>query len=199
MNPGIDYIFMLPSFEDPSKMDHVETERIPVDETYAQLGSRDEDDDASSAFSIASTKYNFHWESGRLYHDYRSVHPFPYDDVSQENERVLHSLVLFLLEDKLIAAPADPRTFKNVLDVGTGLGLWAEDVADRYENCQVLGVDTVSQTTVLPNCHFIPGFDVVEEWVFDNPNINFDFIHIRSLFASLAAERWPQLYRQCFQ
>ncbi len=198
MNRGVDYHLTVPFKEDPLKMDHHESESIPVDGSYARSRAEDEDDDASSAFSIASTRYNFHWEHGRWYQDYRGTHPFPHDDMSCENERVLHALVLFLLEDNLVAAPAVPETFRNVLDVGCGIGLWAEDVADRYDNCQVFGIDTVIQNSVRPNCHFLC-FDVANDWIFDVPNIKFDFIHIRSLVANLAPSDWPQLYKQCLQ
>lgn len=179
-------------------MDHHEPERIPVDETYARLRPEDENDDVSSAFSIASTRFNFEWENGRWYHDYRGTQPFPHDAMSQENERVLHALVLFLLEDRLVAAPASPENFRNVLDVASGMGLWAEDFADRYPDCQVFGIDLAIQPSVRPNCHFLC-FSVTDEWEFGIPGLQFDFIHIRSLFASLAPDDWSQLYGQCFQ
>jgi Methyltransferase domain len=180
-------------------MDHLQlTREIPVDEAYARFA--EDDDDTGTAFSIASTKYNFHWENGRLYQDYHSRTPFPYnDDMSEENEQVLHSMVLYLLEDSLVAAPVTPQNLRNVLDLGTGMGLWAEDVADRYDKCQVIGVDTLPHdTSVLPNLQFLD-FNVVDEWIFDKSDIKFDFIHIRSLFASLRRDDWPQLYQQCIQ
>ena len=185
--------------EDQAKMERLQLpNRIPVDETYAQY-TDNEDDCANSAFSIASTKYNFYCENGRFYQDYRSGHPFPHDEMSQENELVLHSMVLFLLEDKLIAAPTNPENFRNVLDIATGMGLWAEDIADRYPDCQVVGVDLAPhENSVRPNYKFLC-FDVINEWVFDNPNLRFDFIHIRSLFASLAPHHWPQFYKQALQ
>ena len=189
---------ILPLKQVQEEMDHHETERIPVDETYAQLRPEDEYDEASSAFSIASTRFNFEWENGRWYQDYRGTHPFPHDDMSQENERVLHALVLFLLEDRLVAAPTAPERFRNVLDVGCGMNLWAEDVADRYPDSQVFGIDLVAQHSVLPNCH-IHCFSVADDWEFGIRGLQFDFIHIRSLFAILPPNDWPHLYGQCFQ
>jgi hypothetical protein len=183
-------------------MDHFQLpDNIPVDDDYARFAETlDDDDGDTSAFSIASTRYNFRWENGRLYQDYRNPGPFPYlDDLSQENEQVLHSMVLYILEDNLIAAPVRPENLGNILDVGTGMGLWAEDIADRYENCQVLGVDTQPhETSVRPNCRF-ECFDVSNDWILDSPNLKFDFIHIRSLFASLRLTDWPVLYGECMK
>lgn len=187
--------------QQPEKMEQLQLpDEIPVDEAYARLAGAEEQEDAdlSSAFSMASSKYNFHWENGRLYQDYRSSHPFPYDDIAQENERVLHAMIECILEDKLIAAPVDADGLRNVLDVGTGMGLWAEDVADRFPDCEVVAVDMVPhEDSVRPNCEFLC-FDVVQDWIFNRP-VNFDLIHIRCLFASLPPDHWPQLYKQCLE
>ena len=68
-------------------------------------------------------------ENGRLYHRYRDVeHPFPYDHQARENEEVFHTLMLFILDNNHFVAPVDATNLKNVLDLGTGLGLWVEDV-----------------------------------------------------------------------
>jgi hypothetical protein len=170
---------------------------IPVDEDYSR--SVDPDYDAGSAYSIASTKYNFTWENGRLYHDYKAGHVFPYDERSQENEEVLHELMLYLLDDKYFAAPVDGEQLRNVLDIGSGLGLWTEGVADRYPDCEVVGVDSAPNSdSLIPNCRFELA-DVTEEWLFVKPETKFDLIHIRSLFASVRQGEWLALYKQCLE
>jgi hypothetical protein len=190
--------------QQPEKMEQLQLpEEIPVDEDYARLaqaGEEEEEEEAdlSSAFSMASSKYNFHWENGRLYQDYRSGHPFPHDDKAQENEMVLHAMLMFIMEDKLIAAPVDEESLRHVLDVGTGMGLWAEDVADKYLECQVVAVDMVPrEDSVRPNCEFLC-FDVTQDWIFNKP-VKFDLIHMRCLFASIPPDHWPQLYKQCLE
>jgi methylase of polypeptide subunit release factors len=51
-----------------------------------------------------------------------------------------HEIVLQMLERKLHKAPIanDPQ---RILDVGTGTGIWAIDMADKYPSAEVLGVD----------------------------------------------------------
>lgn len=55
-----------------------------------------------------------------------------------------------LLGDKLHLAPINEHPQK-ILDMGTGSGIWAIDMADKYPTAEVIGVDTAPvQPTLLP-------------------------------------------------
>ena len=71
----------------------------------------------------------------------------------------------------------------RVLDLGTGTGIWAIEVADEYPSAEVLGIDLspIQQNWVPPNCRFeVNDFEL--EWEYKKP---FDFIHSRNLGGSV--------------
>ena len=183
----------------PSKMEELNLPtHIPVDEDYA--GTRELDiDDADSVLSIASSKYNSTWEHGRLYQDYKTGYVIPMDDGSQKNEEVFDAMMLCILDDRHFFAPVDGNSLRNVLDVATGLGRWAENVADAYPDCNVVGLDLAAINTVIPNCKF-EVLDIIQvPWELNYLNTKFDFVHLRNLFATLSDEEWPKIYQQCFE
>lgn len=82
------------------------------------------------------------------------------------------------------------------MDVGTGSGIWAIDVADEFPDASVLGTDLspTQPDMVPPNCIFEID-DVRDCWTF--PRDHFDFIHIRNLHGSITD--WPSLYEQVYK
>lgn len=65
----------------------------------------------------------------------------------------------------------------NVLDIGTGTGIWAVEFAEAHPETQVFGTDLslIQPSYVPPNCSFVRE-DSEEDWVFGFP---FDYIHLR--------------------
>ncbi|KAI9730442.1 MAG: hypothetical protein M1834_005952 [Cirrosporium novae-zelandiae] len=159
-----------------------------------------DDDDASTITTdtgqtIGSSVTAYRYENGRRYHAYREGQYWgPNDEKQKSHEEIVHHIWLMTLDDELFLAPV--REPRYVLDVGTGIGLWAENFADRYPSAEVLGTD-LSPTQIAfpaPNLHFETD-DAMSEWTY--PENHFDFIHVRGLFGSI--DDWPRFHKQCFR
>ena len=81
--------------------------------------------------------------------------------------------------------------------LGTGTGIWATDIADKFPDAQVIGTDLspIAPGSMQPDNVTFEIDDCCSEWVY--PDDHFDLVHIRGLFGSIAD--WPKLYREAFR
>jgi SAM-dependent methyltransferase len=96
------------------------------------------------------------------------------------------------LNGELYISPLPPDAGLNVLDIGTGTGIWAIEFAQEHPASVVTGLDLspIQPPMVPPNCSFI--VDNAEmDWIYSQP---FDFIHARML--TFGIRDWPRLFRQ---
>lgn len=87
-----------------------------------------------------------------------------------------------------------------ILDVGSGSGRWAMEMAATFPQARVIGMDlvppAVDEATILghgldqrpPNYSFAPG-NILEGLPF--PDASFDFVHQRLLITAVPKDRWP--------
>ena len=90
-----------------------------------------------SAFSVKGSN-GF---PGRRYHSYFGINknPMPTDEKEQDRLDLHHEILLQLMDYKYHLAPLD--TPHRILDIGTGTGIWAVDMAYRYPCAEVTGTD----------------------------------------------------------
>ncbi|KIW63761.1 hypothetical protein PV04_08739 [Phialophora macrospora] len=168
---------------------------IPVDPEYGRFELL-EDEGSDSAYSQASSIHDFRVEHDRRYREYMEGHPFPYDEVYGESEASLHELVYLLLDHKYFLSPINESSLRCIADLGTGSGLWAEAVAHRYPDTNVVGMDFSYRNSVEPNCSFLLQ-DITEEFILDDTSTTFDLIHIRNLYFDVKG--WESIYTECFK
>ncbi|KAH8147305.1 uncharacterized protein LAJ45_08783 [Morchella importuna] len=173
---------------------------IPVDSDYDDSSSTD--DGASSKRSKYSTQsltssiYEYRYENGRRYAAMKQgEYTLPNDEAEQERLDIIHHIYLLLLDDKLHLAPIDLNPQK-ILDIGTGTGIWAIDIGERYPSAQVIGTDIspIQPSWVPPNVEFQID-DAELPWTFKNDS--FDLVHIRHMCG--AVKDWDELIKQAYR
>lgn len=174
---------------------HVEI--APDDDPYSGDPAFFTDSDgASSTQSLSSSVLNYQYENGRRYHAYREgEYILPNDDREQDRLDLNHHLCRLVVGGALFRVPLELEGPARVIDLGTGTGIWAIEMADEYPSAEVTGTDLspIQSTWVPPNCYFEVD-DYESEWDFSRP---FDFIHARTLYGSV--RDFPQLFERSLQ
>lgn len=154
------------------------------------------DDNSSETYSLNDKVLRYTVENGRRYHssDQRARPYFlPNDDIEQDRLDLFNEIFLRVCEGRLHYAPLEQP--HKILDLGTGTGIWANDMGDKYPSAQVTGIDIspIQPSFVSPNTRFEVD-DIENEWTFHS---QFDYIHCRYLAGSV--RDWPRLMQQVYK
>ncbi|KAJ4289308.1 hypothetical protein N0V88_007059 [Collariella sp. IMI 366227] len=175
-------------------------------------------DDGDSAFSVPASSTNslsasiweYRTHLGRTYHSDigKAEHWIPNDEQQLESMDMHHGTseltaghshhaCTLLLEGKLYLAPIDKEKVRDVLDIGTGTGIWAVDFADTHPDAEVVGTDItpIQETWVPPNLRFELEDANSENFSFKTDF--FDFVHLRGMVGTIAD--WPKFYREAYR
>ena len=166
--------------EDPSSTPEQPIQVDPEGDNESALG----DEQSTYTESLGSTLLEPVLENNRGYHKFRDGHYIlPEDSEEQDRLDLQHEMFRRTFNNKLILAPI-PEQVHEVLDLGTGTGIWAIEFADFHPESSVTGIDLspIQPGFVPPNCKFEVD-DFEEPWNFQQ---KFDLIHGRMLLTSIA-------------
>ncbi len=113
----------------------------------------------------------------------------------QEGNRLdfQHFLLRLALHSNFVA-PISPFV-QRILDVGTGTGIWAREMATQFPSAFVTGVDLEPPVTTQapPNCQFVKA-DILKGLPY--PPATFDFTHQRLMMVAIPALCWPSVIHE---
>lgn len=137
-------------------------------------------------------------ENGRSYHGFRrGMYMYPCDEPEKDRMDIYHKLFLVARRDQLHQAPMPPNWAQpRILDLGCGTGIWAIDMADKYLQAEVVGLDlsNIQPERIPPNLRFRVPRDFESPWSLGEDS--WDLIHIRMACGSVTS--WPELYQKVF-
>ncbi|KAL4780134.1 S-adenosyl-L-methionine-dependent methyltransferase [Aspergillus varians] len=145
--------------------------------------------------TLPSYVTDYRFEYGRRYHAFHDgAYWGPNDKHAEVLQELAHRMYYTTLGNRLYLAPL--VTPQEILDVGTGTGIWAIETADEYPSARVTGVDLspIQPSFVPPNCSFEVD-DVTMPWTYASNR--FDLIHVREMFGSIPD--WDTFFRQCWE
>jgi SAM-dependent methyltransferase len=97
------------------------------------------------------------------------------------------------LHDRLYTSPV-PQDVQRILDVGTGSGSWAIEIARAFPRAAITGTDVTPPTMAeSENLTFMES-NAEKQWPF--PPNHFDFIHGRMLVGAILD--WPSFLERCY-
>jgi SAM-dependent methyltransferase len=155
----------------------------------------------TSLVSISSSEYE-HWfrrEHDRRFHNIpEAPYPFPCDDEELERLDVQHSMLRTLLHSHYVGPVADvlqseaDAPQKVVLDLGSGSGQWADDMALLFAHVHFCAVDLAPTGSRYPQANVdYECYDLFAPDGFRNEASSVSLVHAR--FISFGITNYPRL------
>ncbi|PSN67691.1 S-adenosyl-L-methionine-dependent methyltransferase [Corynespora cassiicola Philippines] len=121
------------------------------------------------------------------------------EDTSEQNRLDLqHRMWVLTFDGKLHTTPLSSG-ITSILDLGTGTGIWANAVAKKFPNADVVATDLVlpsAKDDAPTNVRYIQHNADDAEWTLFKDG-QFDFIHARMITSGI--HDWPGLRAKCYK
>lgn len=189
-----------------------------ADSTYGDV--------ASETASLTSSIMAGRFENGRRYHAYQDgLYMFPDDEQEQDRLDIKYASLQLVLSDKVIFAPLENP--HQILDIGTGTGIWAIDAGEQFPSATGMFclcshrsqlIKSVTATDLSPiqptwwakfcssslsltNCDRVPPnvkFEIDDaEQTWTWRENFFDLVHMRTMTGCI--RDWDKLFAQAFR
>ncbi|PGH21339.1 hypothetical protein AJ80_03390 [Polytolypa hystricis UAMH7299] len=191
-SPGVASAVSQP--EDYEAVAHQAETTIEAGEDESSDAGYNSDNYSSTTTSLGPSVRDYAFENGRRYHKFHEgTYLFPNDEPEQEREDMKHAMIINLCGGKLHYAPLEKP--QNIIDLGTGTGIWAIDMGDEYPSAEVLGIDLspIQQAWIPPNVRFLVD-DAECPWAYAKDH--FDFVHVRHMTSSI--KNFPKLVKEAY-
>ncbi|KAI8225905.1 Secondary metabolism regulator LAE1 [Colletotrichum sp. SAR 10_96] len=157
-----------------------------------------DDSDAGSDYSSVSVDELPPIRSyGHTYHG-SGVLLMPNDESERARLEIQHQLFKLCLEGGLTATKLPKDRPLNILDIGSGTGNWAIEMAQQYPQAKIMGVDLSAALlpTNVPSNVVFEVEDATDPW--DREKNSLDFVHMRNLVGGGVPE-WKPLFEQAYE
>ena len=148
--------------------------------------------------SVHSSIYDYRFEHGRRYHAYKqgeNDYFTPNDEPEQFRMDVQHRCMFLASGSKLFHAPLTNPI--RVLDLGTGTGIWAIEMAEKFASAQIYGVDlSPIQPDWAPENVKFEIDDIEDEWTW--PENHFDLIYSKTMLVG-GIKNYKKYFEQAFR
>jgi SAM-dependent methyltransferase len=144
--------------------------------------------------SLGSLEFDDIVQHGHRYHGSERVF-LPNDESEQDRLDLQHHILKMCLDGDLTVTEI-PASSQRIFDVGTGTGIWAIEMGEKYESTQITGVDIspIQPIWVPPNVIFEID-DVTKPW--HRTKGSMDFIHVRNMVGSI--RDWKALFAEALE
>ncbi|PLB47667.1 S-adenosyl-L-methionine-dependent methyltransferase [Aspergillus steynii IBT 23096] len=164
-----------------------------ANETGIPLNDDGLESDTDSLASLSSEVLAYEYKNGRRYATYGSNQYFlPNDELECDRANLLQHIYGLLFDGRLVFSPIENP--KRILDIGTGSGIWAIDVALKFPGARVTATDiSAHQPSWVPTNLTFQIDDAELDWNFSHL---FDLVHMQNLNG--AFRDWPRLFCQAY-